>query len=309
MNYTTVSSWGPEKTQPTIKQLIIITCIIATLSAGAQSIFDQFGLFPGPQNFLSLSWWGLHNWYVWQPLSFLFIQDAPGGLSFFFFISLLFNMYLFWIIGSSVLQLIGKGPFLRLYFLGGIAAGFLALLSMKLTGQYDMLTGMTAALLILFTVWSMAFPETEILLLFLFPVKIKWIVVSIIAALSLISLSHWNLTNFVFYLSAVWIGYCYAVMIHGWYSPFPHTLRFDIWLSKVAAQFRKNIPIFKGKTKSVKPSETKIIDLSSQRSIQDDDVFIDAMLEKISKRGENSLSWSEKKRMQEISKNKMKDEQ
>ena len=308
MNYTTVSSWGPEKTQPIIKQLIIITCIIATLSAGVQSIFDQFGLFPGPQNFLSLSWLGIKSWYLWQPLSFLFIQDAPGGLSLFFFIGLLFNMYLFWIVGSSVLQLIGKGPFLRLYFLGGIAAGFLALLSMKLTGQYTMLTGMTAALLILFTVWSMAFPETEILLLFLFPVKVKWIVVSIIAALFLISLSHWNLTTFTLYLSAVLIGYCYAVMVHSWYSPFPHTLRIDMWLSKTAALFRKYIPFFKGKSKDVKPSETKIIDISSQHSIQDDDAFIDAMLEKISRRGENSLTWSEKKRMREISKNKMKDE-
>ncbi|HEV8052927.1 MAG TPA: rhomboid family intramembrane serine protease [Parachlamydiaceae bacterium] len=308
MNYTTLSSWGPDKTQSTIKQLIIATCIIATLSAGIQSIFDQFGLFPGPQDFLSLSWWGVNSGYVWQPLSFLFIQEAPGGLSFFFFVTLLFNMYLLWVIGSTVLQMIGRGPFLRLYFLGGMAAGVIALLSMKITGQYETLAGMTSALLILFTVWSMAFPETEILLLFLFPVKVKWIVVSIIAALCLISLSHWDLSTFVLYLSSVLIGYCYAVMVHGWYSPFPHTLRVDMMLSKIAAQFRKNIPVFfKGKTKDVKPSETKIIDINSERSIKDDDAFIDAMLEKISRKGENSLSWSEKKRMQDISRNKMKD--
>lgn len=307
MNYTTLSSWGPEKTPSTIRQLVILTSILAVLSAGAQSIFDQFGLFPGPQNFLSLSWWGINHWYIWQPLSFLFIQDSPEGLSFFFFFTLLFNMYLLWTIGSTVFQLVGKGPFLRLYFIGGIAAGLLTLLSMKLTGQYEMLTGMTAALLILFTVWSMAFPETEILLFFLVPVKIKWIVVGIVGALLLISLSHLDLSNFILYLSAVFIGYAYAVTVHSWYSPFPLTLKFDMWLSRTASFVRQKMPFPRRKPEDVKTPKVKVVDISSGRPIEDDDAFVDAMLTKISKRGEESLTWSERKRLQEISKNKMND--
>lgn len=306
MNYTTSSSWGPEKTPATIKYLIIITSVVAILSAGIQSLFEQFSLFPGPQNLLSLSWWGIDQGYIWQPFTYLFIQDVASGLSVFFFISLLFSMYLLWTIGSALLQMIDTGPFLRLYLLGGMAAGVIALLSMKLTGQYSTLAGMTAALLILFTVWSMAFPETEILLLFLIPIKIKWIVVSIAAVLLLISLTHLDFASLFLYLSAIAIGYGYAVMVQGWYSPFPFTLKFDMWLSRVAARFRKWMPTF-GKKKEVKTPKTKIIDFSSGRSMQDDDAFVDAMLEKISKRGENALSWSERKRLNEISKNKMND--
>lgn len=307
MNYTTLSSWGPEKTPATIKNLIIITILGATLSAGAQGIFDLFNVFPGPQNLLSLSWWGLNHGYIWQPLSFLFIQDAPYGLSFFFFISLFFNMYLLWTIGSTVFQMLGKGPFLRLYLIGGATAGLLALLSMKLSGQYEMLTGITPSLLILFTIWSMAFPETEILLFFLIPIKIKWITVALISILLLISLSHLNISGFVLYFSAVLIGYCYAVIIHSWYSPFPQTLKFDMWLSKMATMLRQKIPFPKRKPQDVKTPNVKIVDISG-KPLEDDDAFVDAMLVKISRKGEDSLTWSEKKRLKEISNKKMRDE-
>lgn len=303
MNYTTLSSWGPDKTPPSIKYLVIITGIIAVLSASIQAIFDQFNVFPGPQNLLSLSWWGLKKGYIWQPLSFLFVQESDEGLSIFFFISLLFNLYLLWAIGSAILQVIGNGPFLRLYLIGGMACGLLSLLSMLLTGQYEMLMGMGAALLILFTVWSMAFPETEILLFFLIPVKVKWMVVGIIAILLLITLTHFDLTHFVLYLSAILIGYAYAVMVQGWYSPFPFTLRFDMWLSGLAAKVRKWMP-FKKKGKEVKSTEAKIVDLRG-KPIEDDDAFVDAMLSKISRKGEESLTWTEKRRLQEISKKKM----
>lgn len=301
MNYTTLSSWGPEKTPATIKYLLIFTGTIAVLSAGIQSIFDQFHLFPGPQNLLSLSWWGLKNGYVWQPLSFLFIQQSITGLSFFFFISLLFNLYILWSIGSTVFQVLGKGPFLRLYLIGGAATGILSLLSMLLTGQYEMLAGMGSALLILFTLWSMVFPETEVLFFFLIPVKAKWIVVTIISIILLISLTHFDMTSFTLYLSAVLIAYGYAVMVQGWYSPFPFTLPFDMWLSRLAARIRPWIPMKKGK--EVKPTKGKIIDIG--KPIEDDDAFVDAMLAKISRQGEDSLTWSEKKRLQEISKKKM----
>lgn len=309
MNYTTLSSWGPEKTPALIKQLIVITSVICVLSAGAQTIFEQFGLFPGPQNFLSLSWWGMANGFIWQPLTFLFIQESGGGLSFFFFLTLLFNMYLLWVIGSAIYQMLGKRAFLSLYFIGGITAGLITLFSMKLTGQHTMLVGLTPALLVLFTVWSMAFPETEILLLFIFPVKVKWLTLSLVGILLLISLTHLDFSNLILYLTAVIIGYAYAVMVQGWYSPFPATLKFDMWLARIASKFRQIMPSLRRKEKDVKTPEVKIVDIKTAdpRSPLDDDSFVDAMLTKISKRGEDSLSWSEKKRLKEISEKKMRD--
>lgn len=307
MNYTTLSSWGPEKTPKIIKSLILITSLVAILSATLQSFFDLFDVFPGPQSYLSLSWWGLSHGYLWQPISFLFIENTVTGLSFSFFVSLIFHMLILWSIGSAILDIIGSASFLRLYYLGAVLAAGLTLLSMTVTGQYEMITGIAPALLILLTVWSMAFPETEIILFFLIPLKAKWIIAGVIGILLLVSLVNLDLSSFFLYLFAVGIGYFYAVMIHSWYSPFPFTLPFDLLLARIAAFLRRYNPLPKKEAKDVKDSEMKIIDLASRRRIDDDDAFVDAMLSKISRRGESSLTRAEKNRLQDISKKKMRD--
>jgi hypothetical protein len=307
MNYTTLPSWGPEKTPATVKSLMIFTCVAAIFSVALQSFLAFFDIFPGPQDYLSLSWWGLSHWYVWQPLSFIFVQDAPWGLSFSFFVSLIFHLVILWSIGSAVLEIISPPSFLRLYLIGTMVAGGLTLLSMLVTGHYEMLTGMSGALVILLTVWSMAFPETEVLLFFLVPVKAKWIVLSILGVIILNALIHLELTSFFLYFFSVLVGYVYSVAIHSWYSPFPVTLFFDLWLTRVASFLRRHNPLPKKKVKDVKDSEVKIIDLTSNQHIDDDDAFVDAMLSKISRRGEESLSRSERNRLNEISKRKMQD--
>lgn len=308
MNYTTLSSWGPEKTPATIKHLIITTCCIAIASAAIQDLFDLFDIFPGPQSYLSLSWWGLQRGYLWQLFSFIFVQETSTGLSFSFLVALTFSMLILWSIGSAILDIIGKASFLRLYFFGTFAAAILTLLSILITGQYETIAGITPALIILLTVWAMAFPETEILLFFLIPVKAKWLVISVIGAFLLISLSHLDFSSLFLYLFATLIGYGYAVMAHSWYSPFAFTLPFDLWLSRIASFIRRHNPLPKKTPKDVKSSEIKIIDLSSRHSsLNDDDAFVDAMLTKISKRGEESLSRSERQRLQNISNKKMRE--
>lgn len=302
------SSWVPRSTSSPIKWIIWMTCVTSIFSAAVQEILEQFGVFPGPQNFLSLSWWGLRQWFVWQPLSYLFVQDAVGGLSFSFFLILFFSMYLLWVIGSTVLQAIGKAAFLRLYLLGGMAAGFFTLLSMKVTGQYEMLAGAAPSLLILLTVWCLAFPETEVFLFFLIPFQAKWIVAAIVGVLLLISLSHWDLSSFILYLSAVAIGYGYATIGWGWHSPFEITRNLDSRLSKAGYYLRQRMPRWMPKRGQGSP-EGKIIDITTGQSSKDDDAFVDAMLAKISRYGEDSLSWSEKRRLQKISERKMNNKQ
>lgn len=308
MSYFSSTTWGPLSTPKVIKWLIIITCITATASAAIQELFDLFIIFPGPQNILSLSWWGLKNGFIWEPLTFLFVQDAPQGLTLSFFFILAFNMYILWIIGTNVAQAIGDSAFLRLYFSAGIGAGLITLLIMPLTNQYEMIAGLTPALLAVVTVWAMAFPETEIWLFFLIPFKAKWIVAGAVGILVLIALTHLQIPLLVLYLSAVAIGYAYAGIAWGWSSPFPITQKFDAWLARSGLSMRRHTPhwLSKGK-KTENISEGKIIDITDAQPIKDDDAFVDAMLAKISKHGEESLSWSEKRRLQGISERKMHD--
>lgn len=315
MSYSTIPKLGPEKTPSAIKQLIIWTCLISLLSAGIQGIFSQFNLYPGPQNFLSLSGWGLRNLYLWQPITYLFVQSASSlGITFFFLISLLFNMYLLWILGTAICELVGKGPFLRFYFSSGIVAGLLSLAVMPLVGQYGVLAGATPAILAVMTAWSMAFPETEILLFFLIPVKAKWIVTGLLGAIILVSLSQWDIPNLTLYVSAIAFGYAYAVIAWGWRSPFSFTQYIDSGLSTIGLRLRRYFILPKWLKRRNKlngelssPAKSKIVDIATGKTVSNDDTFIDEMLAKISKDGERSLTWRERHRMQQISERKMRE--
>lgn len=308
-----LSQWGPIVTPTTIKHLVLWTCVLAVLSAVIQLIFDQFGLSPGPLQLLSLSWWGINHLYLWQPLSFLFVQPySPSGITFFSLVSLFFTMYLLWILGTSIYKLVGKGAFLRFYFFCGISAGILALFMIPLTGQYGMLAGPAPAILALLTAWSMAYPESEVLLFFLIPVKAKWIMVGSVGAILLITFSQWDIANLILYVLAIFLGYAYACLAWGWRSPFTLTQRIDSILAAAGLKLRRYISIpqwlkfVKSKNSSVSPAPGKIIDINTGVPLANDDLFIDQMLAKISKHGERSLSWSERHRMQQISARKRK---
>lgn len=304
MNYFSSSSWGPSSTPKVIKWLIIVTSITAILSAGIQEIFDLLGYFPGPQAILSLSWWGLKQGFFWEPITFLFVQGSDSGLSFSFFIVIFFNMYILWILGRNITQAIGNAAFLRLYLMGGIGAGLIALLSMMVTGQHEMISGIIPALLAVVTVWTMAFPETEIYLLFLVPFKAKWMIIGALGVLCFTSLVHLEISHLILYISAVAIGYGYAAIAWGWPSPFPITSKFDAWLGQTGLTMRRRIPRFRS-SEDLEKGKGKIIDITTAQPPKDDDAFVDAMLAKISKYGEESLSWSERRRLQKVSERKM----
>jgi len=300
MSYSYTSYFGPPATPVTIKRLVIFTCVVTILSAAIQGIFDQFGVNPGPEDLLSLSRHGISHLFLWQPVSYFFIQEsAPYGLSFFFLTSLFFNMYILWVIGSSILDLVGRKSFLIFYFSAGIIPGLLTLLFMSFTSEYARIAGVAPVLLALLTAWSMAFAEAEILLFFLIPVKAKWLVTGGVGAALLITLSNWELINLVLYLSAIVFGYCYSVIAWSWQSPFSVLMPIDRWLIKIGKRFGP-------KAIKIDASKDKILDIQTGRPPESDDAFVDSMLERIAKHGESSLSWKERQRLQQISQKKMK---
>jgi len=227
-------------------------------------------------------------------------------------------MYMLWILGTTIFDLVGKKAFLRFYFICGIGAGLLTSLMMLLLGNYSMLAGSTPAILALLTAWSMAYPETEVVLFFLIPVKAKWLASGLIGAILLTTLSQWDIGNLFLYLSAIFLGYAYACLASGWHSPFPLTQKIDSALASSGLKLRKynfrpqwlKFNINKNQTSSPSSPSTsnKIVDIGTGAPPATDDAFIDQMLAKISKHGERSLSWSERRRMQQISERKRKEQ-
>lgn len=295
---TMTSNFGPSQTPQVIRRLIIWTCIISILSALTNNLFVQVFHITGPQELLTLSLYGLKNFYLWQPITYLFTHEASAyGINIFFLLSLFFEMYVLWVVGSMVHERIGTMRFLTVYFLSGIIAGLLALLVIYLSGHYIVLAGPSAALLALFTLWTMFYPDNIIMLFFLIPMKTVWLFVGVLGIIILTSLSSLDLVGFIFYFSGVLFGYLYGLLALGLKSPFEFTQSFD----------RKVIQLM-DRIRGGAVDSSKVVDISTDAEyVSDEDAFVDAMLTKISKHGEKSLSTSEKQRMKKISERKMRD--
>lgn len=191
-----------------------------------------------------------------------------------------------------------------MYLGSGITAGITSWLAMSLFGQYTTLAGATPPLFALLVVWAMLYSEMNIFLFFFFPVKVKWLAVGAIGAFLLVSLSQAALVNVFFYLTGAFVGYLFGTVKWELYSPFEALRPLDercIALgrrcSRLTSKFRKR--------SSVKP---KVFDIKTGEPILDDDKFIDEMLAKISRKGQESLTWGERRRMNKISSKKKSEE-
>ncbi|EFB42689.1 rhomboid family intramembrane serine protease [Parachlamydia acanthamoebae] len=302
---TLYSQFGPEWTPPFIKQLIIAIASVSIICALLHPLFAHvFGVL-SPAQWLSLSKYGMSNYFIWQPLTYPFIQEGTFyGISLSYLISLCFNMYILWVVGTAVMERINNRGFILLATSAAILSGLMGLLAMYIGGSNGYLSGPVPIILALFVVWTCLYSESEILLFFVFPIKTKWLLAGVAGILLLISLSHADGVSLLFYGTGMLVGYLYAVTVLGLRTPFSWTHPLDdrltIWYDHGMKFFRRWF-----KKSDQESSKAKIFDIKSGDPVfNDDDQFIDAMLTKISRDGEKSLSAGERRRMREISERK-----
>ncbi len=308
MSYTTTgspfsSSFGAT---PRVLQLLIGLTTGFSIASG---LFDRF--FTGylgtysPHYLLGLSWPGLYDLFLWQPASYLFVHHGMGGLSLGFMIELLFHMYLLYFMGSAIIGHIGEKAFTALYFTSGIAAGLAGLATMSLTGQQTLILGAGPAIYGVLTVWSILYPEMELMLFFAVRVTARVLLLALLGIALLIDLSQGDLVGMTTYLIGAISGYLFAII--GWdlRGPFPQTHRMDALIASIGNGVRER----RRQTQEMMSTvyhKAKVFDFETGEAILDDEDFMDAMLTKIAKYGKKSLSRQEKKRMERISQEKLK---
>jgi membrane associated rhomboid family serine protease len=294
--------WGTSKTPAVIRNLIIITCLTSIFVALTNHLFVYILGISGPQQLLTLSSYGMQHYYLWQPITYLFTQTATNGIDVFYLMSLAFNMYILWAFGSAVEERIGSKHFLALYLGCGALAGIIAWALMPILGQYAVFSGPATALLAVFIMWSMLFPNSELIFFPIIPIKTKWLTAAVLGIICLTTLSQLNFITFVLYFAAALCAYLYGIIAFNLHTPFAKTHHVDAWLAQFFSRFRVGA-IKKSDTKST----TKIYDIKSGDPVLSDDAFVDEMLSKISKGGEKSLTMRERRRMRQISERKMKE--
>lgn len=274
-----------------IKRLLLALAGLTLFSALSEPfVYEIFG-FQGLQFWLSLSWYGIQSNAIWQPLSYLFVQYTGSSvITIPFLLTLAFNIYLIWTVGSGLVQSIGSSAFLRLFFLSALFTGLLSLFVMNLTGTQQILSGAWPAVFAMMTAWMLFNPELELLFLYLVPLKAKWIWGGIFGALFLIDLSRQDWVSMVFDLSGALFAYFYALIAWDLKSPWSFTNPIERLVASLKGRFTR---IAKG--------HPKIIDFSTGEPAPDDDAFVDAMLSKISRKGPDSLTRTERQRLDAIS--------
>ena len=108
---------------------------------------------------------------VWQLFTYLFLHSlaSPGHI--------LFNMLGLWMFGAPIEETWGTRRFLQYYFLCGVGAGICVVAAALAFGGASQPTiGASGAIYGLLLAFGMLFPEQEILVMFLFPIKAKYMV-------------------------------------------------------------------------------------------------------------------------------------
>ena len=165
----TVMSFFPPLTRM-VKGLIVVTSAVFILTYIPARLFGWYW----PYIWFSLQPHAVvHNGYIWQMFTYLFLH---GG-----FFHIMFNMFALWMFGADLEMLWGGPKFLYYYFLTGVGAGVLdvALNTIFPSAPYTSTIGASGAIYGLLLAFGLLYPDRPIFIWFIIPIKAKWFVVII----------------------------------------------------------------------------------------------------------------------------------
>jgi membrane associated rhomboid family serine protease len=219
-------------TPPLIKNIMQLTLFTTLISI----IFDSlFSLPPGFSfvELFTLNQQAFTHYYIWQPLSSLFLLPSPS-LSFSFLFDLLFMMLILFMFGSQVYEYMGKRRFIVLYFGASIVSGLFGIATMYFGHQYAAISTLAPALLAITTVWTLCSPSQELLLFFLLPLQPKWFL-----SIALLGTVGANLLQGNYALSSAYFGaflFSYLLSIMAWHlkGPYERLWRVEAFLKRLS---------------------------------------------------------------------------
>ena len=219
---------------------------------------------------LALSLPTIQEGYFWQLISYAFVLNGPIGFG--SALDLVFDLLMFWVFGSAIIERKGHRSFFILFFGATLFAGAMSLIAM--IGTPFFLFGPTPTLFAILITWLMLNRDAQIW--FLVTLKATWAICGIIAIDLLIHLSQGAWIPLFANASGALFGFLFITI--------------PVVMQRKAKLYH----------------HSKIIDIQTGKPVLDDEQFMDAMLARISLYGEASLTPEEKKRMLKISETKKK---
>ncbi|UZJ41420.1 rhomboid family intramembrane serine protease [Prosthecochloris sp. SCSIO W1101] len=262
------SPGGFQVMPPAIKTIILINVAVFFLQySPIGNILMYFGpLWPVASS-------GEYTFQIWQLISYMFMH---GGLA-----HILFNMFALWLFGTEIANYWGTKEFTAYYFICGIGAALINLLTT--IGSPYPTVGASGAIFGILLAFGMMFPDRYIFLYFLFPIKAKYFIAGYAAIELLMGINNAgmgsgsNIAHFA-HLGGMVVGFAYIKFRQQGFS-------FSDWLDKT---FPKKDERSGPKLYKKEREET---------NLQVSEEEIDAILDKISRQGYESLTEEEKKKL------------
>lgn len=279
---------------PVIRMLLVTNGVVFLL----MSFFGTFRLDGMPLRYVFDTYFGLmplgNGFWPWQLLTYQFMHAD--------FWHLLFNMVFgLWMFGMEVEHIWGPKKFLFFYLMCGTVAGVAQLILSPLFDPGQALgptVGASGAVYGVLVAFATMFPDRQVFIYFLIPVRVKYLVMFLIV-LGVMSVGKpGNVANLA-HLGGALAGYVYILYDR---RRLP-SRRSRVW-QDISELFRPA----RRKPAAPEPShETKVFDIREGRPQpptidESEQMKIDTILDKISRSGYQSLTEEEKRVLFEASK-------
>lgn len=284
---------------PVIKNLLIINVGVFLI----QLIFDNINFNGIPGWYILNRYFALnpingidsagmpYNFKIWQFLTYQFMHGD--------FTHILFNMFMLWMFGMELENIMGSKKFLAYYLLCGFGAGlFQIFLSPILSESLAPTIGASGAVFGIMIAFAMFFPDRYIFLYFLIPIKAKYLI-AFLVVIEFLSVNEPTIVAHLAHIGGAVTGFLFILLDR----------RFDFQFSNLFG-YSKRKTHFKFSSRFRKPSfskdieEAEFYDLESKDEEEITQEEIDRILDKISQSGYKNLTEREKRILFEASKKK-----
>ena len=145
-----------------------------------------------------------HHFTIYQLVTYMFLH---GGV-----FHILINMFMLWMFGGDIEHQLGSKRFLVYYFICGVGAGLVTV--MFSSSSAIPVVGASGAIYGLLLAYGMLFPDRQVLFMFMFPIKVKYLVIIFAAVefMSSMQVSPDGISH-ITHLGGIIFGFIYLTML------------------------------------------------------------------------------------------------
>lgn len=160
--------YGKHAIPGLMRYIIIINVIGAALGILSPGFYGAY---------LALDFGQILHGQIWRLITFIFYPGLSSSAGIINPMNILFfviEMYLYYMIGNSLENAWGAFRF-NLYFLSGLLLNIVASAIIYVTIGFSLPLGLTAVYQAMFLAFAVLYPDVQLLLFFVLPIKVKWL--------------------------------------------------------------------------------------------------------------------------------------